>query len=130
MSFVATQKAHNALRWLIARQGYRSGDQVFVAWEMAGKPVPDPFASTFESFGGEAADWTFDGSGANAGCGASGDGGASGGGGDNAGCGAAVPRVLRRSSARRAASASASGSAAAVSLAVSSSPPPPTAAHA
>ena len=67
VSFVATQKAHNALRWLIARQGYRSGDQVFVAWEMAGKPVPDPFASTFESFGGEAADWTFDGSGANAG---------------------------------------------------------------
>ncbi|MBC7379206.1 MAG: type I-C CRISPR-associated protein Cas8c/Csd1 [Burkholderiaceae bacterium] len=67
VGFVATQKAHNALRWLIARQGYRRGDQVFVAWEMSGKQVPDPFASTFESFGGEAADWTFAGSVANAG---------------------------------------------------------------
>jgi CRISPR-associated protein Csd1 len=67
VGFVATQKAHNALRWLIARQGYRSGDQVFVAWEMAGKPVPNPFASTFESFGGEPAAWTFTGSGTNAG---------------------------------------------------------------
>jgi CRISPR-associated protein Csd1 len=26
VGFVATQKAHNALRWLIARQGYRSGE--------------------------------------------------------------------------------------------------------
>ncbi|MGS0755351.1 type I-C CRISPR-associated protein Cas8c/Csd1 [Roseateles sp. GG27B] len=67
VGFVATQKAHNALRWLIARQGYRSGDQVFVAWEMAGKPVPNPFASTFESFGGEPAAWTFAGSGTHAG---------------------------------------------------------------
>jgi CRISPR-associated protein Csd1 len=67
VGFVATQKAHNALRWLIARQGYRSGDQVFVAWEMSGKPVPDPFASTFESFGDEPAAWEFAGNGANAG---------------------------------------------------------------
>lgn len=28
----ATQKAHNALRWLIARQGARNGEQVTVAW--------------------------------------------------------------------------------------------------
>jgi CRISPR-associated protein Csd1 len=28
----STQKAHNALRWLIARQGARQGDQVVVAW--------------------------------------------------------------------------------------------------
>jgi CRISPR-associated protein Csd1 len=67
VGFVATQKAHNALRWLIARQGYRSGDQVFVAWEIGGKPVPDPFAATFELFGGEPAAWTFEGSGASAG---------------------------------------------------------------
>lgn len=51
VGFVVTQKAHNALRWLIARQGYRNGDQVIVSWAVAGKPVPDPFASTFELFG-------------------------------------------------------------------------------
>jgi CRISPR-associated protein Csd1 len=51
VGFEVTQKAHNALRWLIARQGYRNGDQVIVSWAVAGKPVPDPFASTFELFG-------------------------------------------------------------------------------
>src|ERR1039458_7748859 len=36
---VVTQKAHNALRWLIARQGYRGGggDPVFVAFAGAGR---------------------------------------------------------------------------------------------
>ncbi|MDE1163059.1 MAG: type I-C CRISPR-associated protein Cas8c/Csd1 [Acidobacteriaceae bacterium] len=34
LSAEATQKAHNALRWLIARQGYRNGDQVIVAWSV------------------------------------------------------------------------------------------------
>ena len=45
---VVTQKAHNALRWLIARQGYRGGggDQVFVAWAVGGKSIPDPFKDT------------------------------------------------------------------------------------
>lgn len=57
VGFVATQKAHNALRWLIERQGYRNADQVFVAWEPAGKPVPDPFLATYAAFGGEPAAW-------------------------------------------------------------------------
>ena len=35
-------KAHNALRWLISRQGIRNGDQVTVAWAISGKPVPSP----------------------------------------------------------------------------------------
>ena len=61
VSFVATQQAHNALRWLIDRQGYRNGDQVFVAWEPAGKPVPDPFLSTPDSFDGDADAWSFGG---------------------------------------------------------------------
>jgi CRISPR-associated protein Csd1 len=67
VGYVATQQAHNALRWLIDRQGYRNGDQVFVAWEPAGKPVPDPFLSTFESFGGEPDAWTFGSTSVNAG---------------------------------------------------------------
>lgn len=51
VGFEASQKAHSALRWLISRQGYRNDDQVIVSWAIAGVPVPDPFASTFELFG-------------------------------------------------------------------------------
>jgi CRISPR-associated protein Csd1 len=35
-----TQKAHNALRWLIARQGNKNGNQAIVAWAVSGQPVP------------------------------------------------------------------------------------------
>jgi len=47
----ATQKAHNALRWLIAserKQAYRNGDQVIVAWAVGGQPVPAVVAATDE----------------------------------------------------------------------------------
>lgn len=37
-----TQKAHNALGWLVGRQGYRTGDQTFVAWAVSLKEVPNP----------------------------------------------------------------------------------------
>lgn len=43
---LVTQKAHNALRWLIARQGRKSGDQVFVSWAVNGSAVPDPLSNT------------------------------------------------------------------------------------
>lgn len=47
VSYEVTQKAHNALRWLISRkQAYKNGDQVIVTWAVAGKPVPDPFQDT------------------------------------------------------------------------------------
>ena len=47
-----TQKAHNALRWLIQRkQAYRYGEQVFVAWTQAIDDIPDPFANTHHLFG-------------------------------------------------------------------------------
>jgi CRISPR-associated protein Csd1 len=43
-----TQKAHNALRWLIARQGYKNGDQAIVAWAVSGQPVPLVVAASDE----------------------------------------------------------------------------------
>jgi CRISPR-associated protein Csd1 len=43
VSFEVTQKAHNALRWLIARQGFRNGDQVIVAWAVTGQRIPNPY---------------------------------------------------------------------------------------
>jgi CRISPR-associated protein Csd1 len=43
-----TQKAHSALRWLIARQGYKNGDQAIVAWAVSGQPVPPVVAASDE----------------------------------------------------------------------------------
>jgi len=42
VSFEVTQKAHNTLRWLISRQGYRNGDQVIIAWAVNGQYIPQP----------------------------------------------------------------------------------------
>jgi len=50
VSYEVTQKAHNALRWLIQRQAYRNGDQAIVTWSVAGKPVPDPFKDSLSLF--------------------------------------------------------------------------------
>jgi CRISPR-associated protein Csd1 len=47
---VVTQKAHNALRWLIARQGLKHGDQVIVSWAVGGQPTPSTAVSTFDLF--------------------------------------------------------------------------------
>jgi CRISPR-associated protein Csd1 len=52
-SVVVTQKAHNALRWLIERQGYhdKKSGQVFVSWAVRGQRIPDPLESTAGLFG-------------------------------------------------------------------------------
>lgn len=46
VGFQVTQKAHSALRWLIARQGRRDGDQAVVTWAVSGADIPDPQADT------------------------------------------------------------------------------------
>lgn len=45
VSYEVTQKAHNALRWLISNQASKNGDQAIVAWAVSGKPVPAPMSS-------------------------------------------------------------------------------------
>ncbi len=40
LSYEASQKSVNALKWLIAKQGYRNGDQVVVAWGTRDEPLP------------------------------------------------------------------------------------------
>lgn len=42
IGLATTQKAHNALSWLIQRQGYRNGDQVYVTWAISEPNIPDP----------------------------------------------------------------------------------------
>ncbi len=43
-----SQKAHNALRWLIARQGFKNDDQVIVSWAVSGKDTPKLTDNSFD----------------------------------------------------------------------------------
>jgi len=53
VGFEVSQKAHNALRWLIARQSAagKTAEQVFVSWSTNGQSIPDPLKNTAQLFG-------------------------------------------------------------------------------
>ena len=51
VGFETSQKAHNALRWLFDRQGYRHDDQAIVSWAISGALLPDPIKSSFDLLG-------------------------------------------------------------------------------
>jgi CRISPR-associated protein Csd1 len=53
VGFEVSQRAHSALRWLLARQGYRNSDQAIVSWAVSGQPVPDSFANSLKLLGKE-----------------------------------------------------------------------------
>lgn len=44
VSYVASQKAHNALRWLASEQGVREyvGNRIYICWNPKGKRLPQP----------------------------------------------------------------------------------------
>lgn len=46
IGFENTQKAHNALRWLIGRQSFYNDSQVIIAWATSGKYIPDPWSDS------------------------------------------------------------------------------------
>ena len=52
ISSITTQKAHNALRWLIQRQprSARNGDQVTIAWAISANEIPHPFDEDITAF--------------------------------------------------------------------------------
>ena len=50
VGFDVSQKAHNALRWLLAAQGYRHDDQAIVSWAISGAVLPNPIKNTFDLF--------------------------------------------------------------------------------
>jgi len=58
IGYEVTQKAHNALRWLIARQGYRDDSQAIVAWAPSGSAIPKPLSSTQELLSIDSTDGT------------------------------------------------------------------------
>jgi CRISPR-associated protein Csd1 len=42
IGYEVSQRSHNALRWLISKQGYRDGDLAVVSWGTNNEPVPNP----------------------------------------------------------------------------------------
>ena len=48
VSFDVTQKAHNALRWLLMRQGVENGKQAVVAWAVSGRSIPAPLVTSLD----------------------------------------------------------------------------------
>ncbi|MCB2296325.1 type I-C CRISPR-associated protein Cas8c/Csd1 [Clostridium tagluense] len=53
VGYETTQKAHNALRWLIEKQGYKNGEQVIIAWSTNNQDIPDPLYDTQDSMFGK-----------------------------------------------------------------------------
>lgn len=53
IGYVTSQKAHNALRWLIAKQGYRNDTERIVCWVSKTIKIPGPIDSPFLLFGEE-----------------------------------------------------------------------------
>lgn len=48
VSYQTSHKAHSALRWLIAKQGYRDGSLAIVAWHMKCKKIFNPLENSKE----------------------------------------------------------------------------------
>ncbi|MGL5676785.1 MAG: type I-C CRISPR-associated protein Cas8c/Csd1 [Cellulosilyticaceae bacterium] len=53
IGYETSQKAHNALRWLIGIQGFSVGEQAVVAWEIHGKSMISPVEDTFDALWGK-----------------------------------------------------------------------------
>jgi len=49
IGYETSQKAHNALRWLIGKQGFSVGEMVVVAWEISGKRIVPIMEDTMDS---------------------------------------------------------------------------------
>ena len=50
ISYEASQKAHNALKWLINKQGKYVNGRIFLVWENKGSEIADPTAPSFNVF--------------------------------------------------------------------------------
>lgn len=53
VGYETSQKAHNALRWLIEKQGYKNGDQVVIAWGTKNQIIPEFLEDTQDSIFGQ-----------------------------------------------------------------------------
>ena len=47
VGFLTSQKAHNALKWVVANDGVSFGNRWMICWDPKGKKTPSPLASLF-----------------------------------------------------------------------------------
>ena len=59
IGYEASQKAHSALRWLIGRQGYYSGNMCIVTWSIGGEDVSNPVDMDYDIFSIEDDDYAY-----------------------------------------------------------------------
>lgn len=57
IGYEASQKAHNALKWIIRKQGYKWDELYIVIWESDLKPLPDIYADTDSVCGSSEDEW-------------------------------------------------------------------------
>lgn len=50
IGFETTQKAHNVLKWLIAKQGWKNGEQVILAWGTRDETCPPIMSDSYDLF--------------------------------------------------------------------------------
>ncbi|MEG2597150.1 MAG: type I-C CRISPR-associated protein Cas8c/Csd1, partial [Oscillospiraceae bacterium] len=50
VGYEVSQKAHNALKWLVEKQGKRFGGKVFLLWGTHNEKTPDPTADGFDFY--------------------------------------------------------------------------------
>jgi len=53
VGYETSQKAHNALKWLIDKQGYKNYDQVIVTWGTKNQNIPPVYGDSSELFADE-----------------------------------------------------------------------------
>ncbi len=53
VSYEVSQKAHNALKWLISRQGYNNDKKTIICWRTSNLETANIFHDTFDLLGGE-----------------------------------------------------------------------------
>lgn len=59
VGYIASQKAHNAIKWLISNQGTIHGDRAFVCWNPQGNSVPQPTLPWISQTGSESGSTTY-----------------------------------------------------------------------
>ena len=52
MGFISSQKAHNALKWIVSNDGFSFGGRLIVCWTPKGKKMLNPTVSLFPKFSG------------------------------------------------------------------------------
>lgn len=57
LGYIPSQEAHNALKWLLSRQGYMRAGTAIVVWNAKNSPMPNWYSDADENLDGESQGW-------------------------------------------------------------------------